>query len=82
VHRHTHNKGLKEYMIFGAMLSCEEWGDKSQLTAIALAANYDSLSVIIGGSFVRIINNHTIIGICLSYFHCISHWTSSIEYPQ
>lgn len=31
------------------MLMCDEWGDKSQLAAIAIAANYNSLGVILGG---------------------------------
>ena len=28
---------------------CSEWGDKTQIAGIALAANYDTLAVIIGG---------------------------------
>jgi len=28
---------------------CEEWGDKSQFAAIALAANYGVIPIIIGG---------------------------------
>lgn len=28
---------------------CEEWGDKSQITAIALAPNYNVWGIIIGG---------------------------------
>ena len=32
------------------MLSCDEWGDKSQLTAIALAANYNPFGIVFGGS--------------------------------
>mmetsp|Transcript_31411 Transcript_31411/g.30759 ORF Transcript_31411/g.30759 Transcript_31411/m.30759 type:complete len:237 (-) Transcript_31411:47-757(-) len=38
------------YWMFIAMLSCGEIGDKSQITAIALAASYTPLSVIIGGA--------------------------------
>ena len=51
-HRKKH--GLRQYFAFAAFLSCEEWGDKSQITAIALAANYNSLSVILGGSLAYI----------------------------
>jgi len=32
-----------------ALLMCEEWGDKSQITAIALAPNYNVWGVILGG---------------------------------
>lgn len=35
---------------------CEEWGDKSQIAAIALAANYGFWSIIIGGALVRAVN--------------------------
>jgi putative Ca2+/H+ antiporter (TMEM165/GDT1 family) len=31
------------------VVACSEWGDKSQLAAIALAAKYDMLGVILGG---------------------------------
>jgi putative Ca2+/H+ antiporter (TMEM165/GDT1 family) len=34
------------------MLMCDEWGDKSQITAIALAANYNAISIILGGTLV------------------------------
>ena len=40
------------YWMFIAMLSCGEIGDKSQITAIALAASYTPLSVIVGGALV------------------------------
>lgn len=34
---------------------CDEWGDKSQITAITLAANYNVYSIILGGIAVRLL---------------------------
>ena len=33
---------------------CEEWGDKSQISAIALAANYGIQSIVFGGCLAHI----------------------------
>jgi putative Ca2+/H+ antiporter (TMEM165/GDT1 family) len=44
-----------EYVMFGFLLVCEEWGDKSQFTAIALAANYGVQPIIVGGCIVIIV---------------------------
>jgi putative Ca2+/H+ antiporter (TMEM165/GDT1 family) len=41
-----------EYVLFLFFLMCEEWGDKSQIAAIALAANYGFWSIIFGGALV------------------------------
>jgi putative Ca2+/H+ antiporter (TMEM165/GDT1 family) len=41
--------------MFSFLLVCEEWGDKSQFTAIALAANYGLYPIMVGGCIVRII---------------------------
>ena len=53
--KHVQRRGIKQYFLFAGFLSCEEWGDKSQITAIALAANYDAWSVIIGGSLAYVL---------------------------
>ena len=42
-----------QYFLFAALLLCNEWGDKSQFSAIALAANYGVYSIILGGALVR-----------------------------
>lgn len=36
-------------LFFLAILMCSEWGDRSQISAIALAPNYGVASIIIGG---------------------------------
>lgn len=36
-------------LFFLALLMCSEWGDRSQISAIALAPNYGIASIIIGG---------------------------------
>mmetsp|Transcript_65142 Transcript_65142/g.90042 ORF Transcript_65142/g.90042 Transcript_65142/m.90042 type:complete len:145 (-) Transcript_65142:44-478(-) len=42
--------GFGKFMCFYlALLMCEEWGDKSQITAIALAPNYNVWGIIFGG---------------------------------
>ena len=56
-HHHKKKKGWRvknEYVLFLFFLMCEEWGDKSQIAAIALSANYGMLSVIIGGILVSL----------------------------
>ena len=40
------------YLLYSFMLMCQEWGDKSQFSAIALAANYGAWSIIFGGALV------------------------------
>ena len=45
-------KPKNEYLMFSFLLVCEEWGDKSQFSAIALAANYGITPILIGGSLV------------------------------
>ena len=40
------------YLLYSFMLMCQEWGDKSQFSAIALAANYGVWSIIFGGALV------------------------------
>lgn len=42
-------------MQFAILLVCDEWGDKSQLTAIALAANYGLWSIILGGIVAHVV---------------------------
>jgi putative Ca2+/H+ antiporter (TMEM165/GDT1 family) len=37
------------FVFFAALLMCSEWGDRSQLAAIALAPNYGMASIMIGG---------------------------------
>mmetsp|Transcript_1992 Transcript_1992/g.1898 ORF Transcript_1992/g.1898 Transcript_1992/m.1898 type:complete len:185 (-) Transcript_1992:142-696(-) len=46
---------LNKYIMFGAMLCCGEFGDKSQITAIVLAATYNPYSVVIGGSLALMV---------------------------
>ena len=51
---------------------CEEWGDKSQFAAIALAANYGVIPIIIGGCLVSHSNFvlTVVLGTCLLYINC------------
>ena len=42
------------YVFFLALLMCSEWGDRSQISAIALAPNYGVGSVILGGCVAHI----------------------------
>eukprot|EP00349_Pseudokeronopsis_sp_Brazil_P001916 CAMPEP_0202958748 /NCGR_PEP_ID=MMETSP1396-20130829/3013_1 /ASSEMBLY_ACC=CAM_ASM_000872 /TAXON_ID= /ORGANISM="Pseudokeronopsis sp., Strain Brazil" /LENGTH=113 /DNA_ID=CAMNT_0049676957 /DNA_START=391 /DNA_END=732 /DNA_ORIENTATION=+ len=46
---------MSKYVMFGAMLMCGEFGDKSQITAIVLAATYNPYSVVIGGSLALMV---------------------------
>ena len=43
------------YLFFVALLMCSEWGDRSQIAAIALTPNYGVGSVIIGGCIGHIL---------------------------
>ena len=46
--------GCKNELLFVfALLVCSEWGDKSQIAAIALAPNYSIASVVIGGGLAH-----------------------------
>jgi Ca2+/H+ antiporter, TMEM165/GDT1 family len=41
-------------LFFFALLMCSEWGDRSQISAIALAPNYGLWSIVIGGSLAHV----------------------------
>jgi putative Ca2+/H+ antiporter (TMEM165/GDT1 family) len=40
-------------LFFLALLMCSEWGDRSQIAAIALAPNYGLSSIVIGGGLAH-----------------------------
>jgi len=42
-----------EYLFFLALLMCAEWGDKSQIAAIALAGNYGIVAILLGGGLAH-----------------------------
>lgn len=44
-----------DYYTFATLLILEEWGDKSQFSAIALAANYGAWAIIIGGTIAHLL---------------------------
>jgi putative Ca2+/H+ antiporter (TMEM165/GDT1 family) len=46
---------MVEYKFFASLLLCSEWGDKSQLAAIALAATYDLWGTALGGILAHIL---------------------------
>jgi hypothetical protein len=58
--------------MFLFLLMCEEWGDKSQIAAIALAANYGVESIIIGGALVRHSHRNSSIGSHSLYLLCLT----------
>lgn len=46
---------VAEYLFFMSLILCQEWGDKSQLAAIALASRYEIWGIIIGGCIAHIL---------------------------
>ena len=66
-----------EYVMFLFLLMCEEWGDKSQFAAIALAANYGVIPIIIGGCLVSCscLFNESPLGTRLLYINCYDAWS-------
>ena len=55
---HTKTKDLSfwernQYITYFLLLMCQEWGDRSQVSAIALAANYGALGIIVGGGLAH-----------------------------
>lgn len=67
--------------MFLFLLMCEEWGDKSQFAAIALAANYGVIPIIIGGCLVSL-STLIQIGTCLLYLNRYDAWSHSGEAHQ
>lgn len=43
-----------QWAMFLFFLMCEEWGDKSQIAAIALSANYGVVSIVLGGGLAHL----------------------------
>jgi putative Ca2+/H+ antiporter (TMEM165/GDT1 family) len=43
-----------QYVFFVALLTCSEWGDRSQVSAIALAPQYGYAPIVLGGAMAHV----------------------------